>query len=313
MQIIFAGTPNVAVLALEQLVDSGVNVVGVMTRPPARKGRSKKLIESPVAAFAQSLGLPLLETSTPGSPEALAWLEALAPDLGVVVAYGAILKPDVLAIPKEGWVNLHFSALPDLRGPAPVQRALLRGDQSVGTTVFQLDSGVDTGPIVSVRSHDVGAGDTSDQVLEQLAVAGGAQLVEAVTGIAAGTAVFSEQSEKGSHAPKLFRQDGYVSFEEPVVATVNRVRAVTSNPGAWTKDFQGLGLKLAGVTPAKAQLAPGQTGLLDGALVVGCPDGAVRVERVAPAGKTWMSAADWLRGARPAQTDRLGGLDGDQP
>lgn len=297
---------------LAALNESQHEVVGVITRPAARQGRSSKLIDSPVAVFARENDLPLLETSKPAEPEALDWVQALDADLGVVVAYGAILRQPVLDATKMGWVNLHFSKLPDLRGAAPVQRAILRGDRTLGTTVFLLDAGMDSGPLISVECNRMDEDTTSGDALARLAVLGAPQVLDAVAALETGVEPVPQDTgvdgDAITLAPKLSREDGFVDFCEDASRVGNRVRAVTPAPGAWTLDAAGKGLKLRSVRPAEdAGLPPGALVLEKHRLLVGCADGgAVEVAEVAPAGKSWMNAADWARGQRLGPDARLG-------
>ena len=308
--MIFAGTPDVAVPTLAALANSSHEVVGAVTRPPARQGRSSRLVPSPVAEFALAHNIPLLETSAPSSPESLDWIEGADADLGVVVAYGALLRPDVLEAPRLGWINLHFSALPDLRGAAPVQRAILRGDVDLATSVFLLDEGMDTGPVISTVTRPVSAGATSGEALALLAQASVGQVMEAVADLEDGIARPIPQNVKsGSIAPKLSKRDGLVSFQETARQTVDRVRAVTPAPGAWTTAPSGQPMKLRAVSLDPVAGGPAQPGAIEldrEGLRVRCADSWVRVGQVAPAGKTWMNAADWARGARLEPNDRLG-------
>ena len=239
LRIVFAGTPQVAVPTLRALVESGHEVVGVVTREPKRRGRSKTLVPSEVGQFAAQQGLEVLETSRPGDLEATEWIRAREADLGVVVAYGALLPQSVLDLPVEGWVNLHFSKLPDLRGAAPVQRALIRGDRQIGCSVFRLEKGMDTGPVFSTRMYPVGAEKTAGEALEDLSVLGAAQVLEVVDQIEAGAAKAVQQDEgldgeNVTFAPKLGRADGLIDFKAPARAVIDLVRGVTPDPGAWT-------------------------------------------------------------------------------
>ena len=312
MKIVFAGTPAAALPALEALVSSSHQVVGVVTRPPARKGRSKRLIDSPVGAWAKEQCLPVLETSHPSQPEAFEWLRERRADLGVIVAYGALLRADVLAVPSHGWINLHYSALPKLRGAAPVQRAVLAQDPTIGTTVFQLDEGMDSGEILSVVEHDLSPRWTSGEALDYLSRQSADQLVSAVDAIADGTAVFSPQNvgpndENVTFAPKLGRGDAFVDFQLDPDATAAQIRAVTPAPGAWTT-LRGQTFKLGPVKVALevGALKPGQILVEKTRVLVGCRNGAVELGQVAPAGKSWMDAAAWARGARLSAEEKLG-------
>ncbi len=311
MRIVFAGTPSAAVPSLRALNSSDHEVVGVITRPPARQGRSKRLVSSPVAAAAEELGLTVLETTTPSSDDSLQWLSECNAELGVVVAYGALLRPVVLDALPHGWLNLHFSKLPAFRGAAPVQHAVLRREAVIGTTVFQLDQGMDTGPVLSVEEHLLPVDWTSGDLLDQLAEVGARQLVQAVDLIGRGQAVFTPQDEDSfevSLAPKLVREDGFIGFQDAPEATAARTRAVTPSPGAWTVDWRGQTMKLGPVTVAQSDgsLAPGEIQFDSHEVLVGCGNGAVRLSDVAPAGRKWMPADAWARGARPEPSDALG-------
>ena len=326
LRIIFGGTPSVALPTLAALVESEHSVVGVVTRPPKRRGRSKALVPSEVAVFAQEHGIPLLETERPRDDESLAWIKSARADLGVVVAFGALLTQSVLDALPLGWINLHFSSLPDLRGAAPVQRALLRGDTELGSSVFQLERGMDTGPVFSSVRHSIDPHATAGEALEYLGSVGPAQVVAVVDALSAGTAVAVPQDtgvygENISQAPKLARVDGFIDFKEGAGEVVDRVRGVTPDPGAWTTLPDGSVMKLGPlhrVSPQGGELPtendralPGSMTLEKGALQVACGDSAVQLGEVGPAGKKRMAASDWFRGARLPEGARLGGaMDG---
>lgn len=312
MRIVFAGTPAVSIPALSALLGSSHEVVGVLTRPPARQGRSKRLIDSPVAAWAKEQGLDVLETSKPGEASALAWLQASGAQLGVIVAYGSLLKRPVLDVFAHGWINLHFSALPKLRGAAPVQTAILEQHGDIGTTVFQLDEGMDSGPILSIEDHYLDPTWTSGEALDHLALGSSAQLVSAVDAIADGSAHFRPQDVGPDDinvtvAPKLERKDGFIDFASEPGPTAARTRAVTPTPGAWTS-LGGQVMKLGPVTVVDIDrsLDPGEIYAEKNRVLVGCSGGVVQLGQVAPAGKSWMDAAAWARGARLAPGQRLG-------
>lgn len=315
MRVVFAGTPAVSIPGLSALLGSSHKVVGVVTRAPARQGRSKQLIDSPVAAWAKEQKLDVLETSTPGDAAALEWLRARDAQLGVIVAYGSILKRPVLDIFSNGWINLHFSALPKLRGAAPVQTAILEQHRNIGTTVFQLEEGMDTGPTLSIEDHYLDPQWTSGEALDHLALASSSQLVAAVDAIADGTARFTPQDTglgdiNVTFAPKLGRQDGFIDFASEPNATAARSRAVTPSPGAWTS-FAGQVMKLGPLTIPDAadipdSLEPGQIYVEKSRVLVGCLSGVVQLGQVAPAGKSWMDASAWARGARLTPGQQLG-------
>lgn len=316
LRLVFAGTPEVAVPTLEALLATDHEVVGVITRSPKRRGRSKALVPSEVGAFAAACGLPVLQTDRPEGAEAQRWLADREADLGVVVAYGSLLRPAVLEALPLGWINLHFSSLPDLRGAAPVQRALLRGDTELGCSVFQLEAGMDTGPILAESRYSVGADATSGEALRFLALEGAPLVVDAVDSLAAGTASPRPQEAGGSRqvtmAPKLTREDGFVAFSSPPQEIVDRARAVTPEPGAWTTLPGGAPMKIRGVhrgdatVEAASEGEPGTVRADKQSLSVYCVGGAVTVDEVAPAGKKWMRAVDWWRGARLGDGAHLG-------
>lgn len=312
LRIIFAGTPDVAVPTLAALLQSGHTIVGVITREPKRRGRSHRFVPSEVGQFAQDNGLPLLETERPGSEEARAWIAQRKADLGVVVAYGALLPQSVLDLLPLGWINLHFSALPHLRGAAPVQHALLRGDSTIGCSIFRLEAGMDTGPLFSTVIHPIPPDHTSGEVLAELSQVGATQVVAVLDALDAETAVTSPQDEgeageKITYAPKLTRHDAFINFCAPASQVADHIRAVTPAPGAWTVLPDGTPLKLGPVKVTSLEDAkPGAVHITRKSVEVSCGRGAVILGEVAPAGKRWMSATDWWRGARLDATIRLG-------
>lgn len=306
MNILFAGTPEVALPTLRALIDSNNTVVGVLTRPPARKGRKATLVPSPVATFASECGIPLIETSRPSDEDTLEHIKSLAPDLGVVVAYGAILKKDVLTAPRLGWINLHFSDLPRWRGAAPVQHAIWNRDAEIATSVFQLDEGLDTGPVYSRQVFPLYGDETSGALLESLSLKGASQVVNVVNAIDQGEAPVSQPVEGATYARQLSRSDGFIDFSESPEVLDAHIRAVTPAPGAWTT-LRGTPMKLGPITPLSNinELSPGQVSATKKTVLVGCRNGAVRLGEVAPAGKKWMASTDWARGARVGDV-RLG-------
>lgn len=310
MRIVFAGTPAPALPVLRALIDSEHEIAAVLTRPPARSGRGRALVPSPVAALAAQAGLPLIEASGFANEELRERLRRLDADLGVVVAYGALIPREVLDMPAQGWINLHFSDLPRWRGAAPVQWAILAGDEETASTVFALEEGLDSGPVYSRLPLRIGH-ETSGELLARMAELGAPQVLEVVNAIAAGTASARPQDESdpgASKARRLTHEDGFVTFEEDASMTDRRIRAVTPNPGAWTLLPSGQRLKLDAAEPVEAPgLAPGVVAASKTEVLVGCRAGALRLGRVAPAGKGWMDAAAWARGARLPEGARLGG------
>jgi len=296
MRLIFAGTPGVAAATLERLAAEH-EVALVITRPDASVGRSSALMASPVAQVAQRLGLSVLKTNRLGAHELEAVTAARA-ELGIVVAFGALIKQPVLgALP---WWNLHFSMLPKWRGASPLQHSILAGGEGAGITIFQLDEGLDTGPVISSASmsiNDYSAG----EALEIFGVAGQELLLAAISQMPAA----SEQQGEPSYAPKISRADAKLDFASPAIELQRQVRAYNPEPMAWATHLgQPLRVLSASALEEPSPLAPGKLGLIDGAVAVGCGDGSALVlETVQPAGKRAMSALDWHRGSRGDRLD----------
>ncbi len=308
MRLVFAGTPGPAVPTLRALLESPRHdVVAVLTRPPARAGRGRHTAVSPVATLAADAGLPVLTPRRPSEPEFLAELSGLAPDCCPVVAYGALLPPEVLTVPRHGWVNLHFSLLPAWRGAAPVQHALLHGDEVTGTSTFLIEQGLDTGPVYGVVTELIRPDDTAGALLDRLAVSGAGLMVATLDGIEDGSLVAVPQSGAGvSFAPKIGVEDAHVDWAAPGRHVERLVRACTPTPGAWTM-FRGERLKLGPVRLRGANdLAPGQLRATRSGVVVGTASLDVELGDVRPAGKRPMPAADWARGARIENGERVG-------
>ena len=308
MRIIFAGTPEAAVPTLQALLSSSHEVALVITRPPARRGRGKTMHPSPVAEVATESGVELLETTTLKTAEIAQRIEDVQADLGVVVAYGGLVPPTVLAMPAHGWVNLHFSDLPRWRGAAPVQWAIREGDATTASCVFNLEEGLDTGDVYSRVEVPIGR-ESAGELLASMAEAGASQVLRVVDALADGSATAVPQSVEGlTHARRLEHIDGYVSFTHDAAHEDRVIRSVTPNPGAYTVLPDGARMKLDKATPVdRDDLAPGQLEVTKKQVTVGCASGALVLGKVAPAGKSWMDAAAWARGARPSDDLRLGG------
>ena len=301
MRLVFAGTPAAALPSLQALLDSDHELAAVVTRPDAPAGRGRALRPSPVRELAQSAGVEVL---TPRSPREQAFLErlrGLAPDCCPVVAYGALVPRAALDIPPAGWVNLHFSLLPAWRGAAPVQHALLAGDEVTGASTFLLEEGLDTGPVLGVLTEQVRPADTAGDLLGRLAIAGAGLLVATLDGLAAGTLQPVPQPADGvSLAPKIGVEDARVDWAAPALRVDRVVRACTPAPGAWTT-LRGRRVKLGPVELTGRRLPAGE---LHGDLV-GTATTAVRLGTVRPEGKGEMAAVDWLRGLRPEPAELL--------
>lgn len=303
LRLVFAGTPAAAVPALERLAAGDHEVVGVVTRPAAPLGRKRVLTPSPVAQAAERLGLPVIEAARLDAA-ATAAIEALRPDLGVIVAYGGLVREPLLSAPTHGWVNLHFSLLPAWRGAAPVQHALIAGDGETGASVFRLVPELDAGDVFAMRSRAIGS-ETSGELLDDLAVSGAELLTDVVDAIAAGTAIATEQTGEPSFAPKLTIDDARLDWRRPAAEVLARFRGVTPEPGAWTTlDGQRLKvIELATTTDAADATAmpPGMIALHDRRVLIGTGTAPLELRRVQPSGRTAMAAADWWRGAAREQ------------
>src|SRR5512134_1668812 len=235
MRLVFAGTPEVAVPSLDALLDSHHEVAAVLTRPDAPTGRGRRTTASPVAERAAAAGIEVLKPAKVSDRDLLDRLQELAPDCCPVVAYGALVPPAALAVPAHGWVNLHFSLLPAWRGAAPVQHAILHGDEVTGASVFALEEGLDTGPVYGVMTEEVRPRDTSGDLLDRLAAAGAGLLVATLDGLERGELVARPQPLDGvSYAPKLTVDDARVDWTAPAFHVDRQVRACTPAPGAWT-------------------------------------------------------------------------------
>ncbi|WP_084073095.1 methionyl-tRNA formyltransferase [Demequina sp. NBRC 110052] len=309
MRLIFAGTPDVAVPSLEALVASPHEVVAVVTQPDARGRRGRALHPSPVKQAAEAHGIPVLDPAKASASEFIAQIAALEADAAAVVAYGQILRPALLAATRLGWVNLHFSLLPAWRGAAPVQRALMAGDDLTGATTFLLDEGMDTGPVLGVLTERIRVTDTAGTLLERLARVGAPLLVQTLSGLEAGALVPEPQPADGvSYAAKLSREDAYVRWDRPAHVVDRQVRGCTPAPGAWTTLPDGQTAKLGPVSPrvGRSVTVPGQMSLVEGEVLVGTGTEPVALSWIAPAGKKAMDADAWWRGARLPEGAALG-------
>ena len=310
MRLVFAGTPQTAVPALDALLTSRHEVAAVVTRPDARAGRGRKVESSPVARRAASAGLEVLAPARARDPAFHERLREIGPACCPMVAYGALIPQSALDIPPFGWVNLHFSVLPAWRGAAPVQHAILHGDDVAGASTFRVVAELDAGPVYGVLTEQVRPRDTTGDLLERLARSGAELLVATLDGIEAGTLKAIPQPAEGiSFAPKITPADARVDWKLPALAVDRLIRACTPDPGAWT-EYEGARLKLGPVAlsdpPPGPPLAPGE--LLAGRhdVLAGTGSRPVRLGEVQAEGKRRMAASDWARGLRSDGAVRLG-------
>jgi methionyl-tRNA formyltransferase len=309
MRLLFAGTPEVALPSLRALLASDHEVAAVLTRPDTRKGRGRTVAASPVAELARAEGITVLTPRSLRDDGVAEQIAALELDAAPIVAYGGLVPADLLDVPRHGWVNLHFSLLPAWRGAAPVQRALIAGDEVTGASVFQLEAGLDTGPIYGTLTETVRPRDTAGDLLGRLADSGSGLLLQVLDAIADGSARPDPQPADGvSLAPKLEVEDARVRWTDPALAVDRLVRGCTPAPGAWTTAPAGSRLKLRPVTPRPdvVDLQPGEVRAAKHEVLVGTGSHAVALGEVAPAGKSWMPAEAWARGAHPEPGARLG-------
>ncbi|MDO4917082.1 MAG: methionyl-tRNA formyltransferase [Rothia sp. (in: high G+C Gram-positive bacteria)] len=295
MKILFVGTPDIAVKTLNSLTEAECEVVGVLTREDAPQGRKHRLRPSPVAIRAEELGLPIIKANK-WEQSTAEQVGALGADIAAVVAYGAILPQSALDLLPHGWVNLHFSALPQWRGAAPVQRALMAGESTIYSSVFQIEAGLDTGPVFCQESTEVLAEDTAGDILLRLAASGGALMMKAFDAIESGNTGDAQQGEP-THAAKLSLADGKIDWTRDTERILAQYRGVTPEPGAWC-EFNDARFKIGKLKTSDAvpQGEPGTVRLETKKLVVTCGNGTLELVAVQPAGKKMMNAADWARG-----------------
>lgn len=297
MRVVFFGTPEFAVPSLEALLGEGFDVVAVVTRPDKPQGRSRsESVPPPVKIAAQAEEVPVLQPERPTGVEFLARLRALAPDVGVVVAYGHILAPELLTLPRHGMLNVHPSMLPELRGAAPIEWAILNGSPQTGVTIMQIEAGVDSGPILLQIPHDIDADITGGELSEHLSEMGAQALVEALALLETNQLTPRRQDDaRATYAPKVTRETRRIRWSDAAERVARVIRAFDPSPGAWT-ELDGREVKLFGTRQVEGGGAPGEIQTVDHGLQVGTGQGAVLIEYVQPAGKARMAAPDWLRG-----------------
>ncbi len=307
MRVVFFGTPEFAVPSLEALLGEGFDVVAAVTQPDKPQGRSRSTaVPPPVKVAAAAEDVPVLQPERPSDPAFVERLRALAPDVGVVVAYGHILKPDLLALPRHGMINLHPSLLPELRGAAPVEWAILNGLKQTGVTIMQMDEGLDSGPILLQIRHDIDLEVTGGELSEHLSEMGAQALVEALALFGTnGLEPHPQDHARATYAPKLTRETAHIRWGDPAEQIARLIRALDPRPGAWT-ELDGREVKLFGARVVEGQGAPGEVRTTDDGLRITTGRGAVAVDEVQPAGKARMAAAEWVRGRGAQAGQRFG-------
>jgi methionyl-tRNA formyltransferase len=306
MRTVFFGTPRWAVPSLDALLASDIDVAAAVTNPDRPAGRGMALRPSPVKERALSVGLEVLQPQRARAPEFHDALEELAPDVATVVAYGKILPAPLLAVPRLGFVNLHFSLLPEYRGAAPVQRAVMDGRSVSGVSIMVLTEGMDEGPVLATAEEPIEDDDTAGSLGDRLAVAGSTRLVGVLAAYGAGELVPVEQEhDRATYAPKITTEEAAIEWTEPSFVIRNKVRGLNPAPGAWTP-LRGKRTKIW-ATRARPErgLAPGELDVWDGALVAGTGHGTLELTEIQLQSKRPMSGVDAARGLRLARGERF--------
>jgi methionyl-tRNA formyltransferase len=306
MRIVFFGTPEFAVPSLQALLRERYTVVGVVTQPDRPQGRSRStLVAPPVKQEAERAGIPVLQPIRPLGDVFLACLRHLAPDLGVVVAYGHILRPTVLSVPPRGMINVHASLLPRWRGAAPIQHAILAGEPESGVSIMGLEEGLDSGPVLHRVATPIGPDETAGELAARLAELGAGALVDALSLLGSGLARAEPQdAARATFAPKIDRESARLDWRREAAALARQVRAFDPAPGAWTT-HDDTAVKLFGGVPTPERGEPGCVLAAGARLVVGCGNGALAIDEVQPAGKKRLPVGDWVRGRGIAVGARL--------
>ena len=296
MRIVFAGSPTAAVPSLRAIAASAHEIAAVVTREPSPLGRKRIRTPTPIATAARDLGLGVLEANRL-SADVTEAISALKPDLGVIVAYGGLVRSPLLHTPRLGWINLHFSLLPRWRGAAPVQHAIIAGDDVTGASVFQLVDELDAGPVFGTLTQAIGRNETAGHLLETLADSGSGLLRHVIDMIASGTAQARDQTGDVSFAPKLTLEDGRVDWTLAASRVHQRIRGVTPEPGAFTL-VGGARVKIleAAIARDAVPRPPGKLDFEAGRVLAGTASEPIELLRVQPAGKKPMGASDWWRG-----------------
>ncbi|HEY1223864.1 MAG TPA: methionyl-tRNA formyltransferase [Brevundimonas sp.] len=294
MRLAFMGTPDFAVPSLAELIASGHEVVAVYSQPPRPKGRGQKLTPSPVHAFAETMGLPVFTPESMKAPDAIETFRSLDLDAACVVAYGQILKPEVLAAPRLGCFNLHGSLLPRWRGAAPIQRAIMAGDTQTGVQIMQMSEGLDEGAILLSELMDIRPDDTAASLSERMATVGASLWPRALAAIERGGVTPTEQVGEATYAKKISASEARIDWTRPAAEVDAHIRGLSPYPGAWFEAPDGTRMKVLMSAMADSAGEPGQ--VLDDALSIACGTGAVRLLRVQREGRAAQPAAEMLKG-----------------
>jgi len=308
LKFVFAGTPEAALPSLNNLISSQHEVLAVITQPPAKSGRGRDLRRSPVHELALSQGIDVLHPASVRDIDSV--LRALQPDVIPVVAYGQLIPETMLSISEHGWINLHFSLLPQWRGAAPVQHSIWHGDSITGATTFRIEKGMDTGPILGQVTHTIDPRDTSGVLLDGLADSGSILLRQTLDALETGAIrAVPQQHDLATFAPKISKADSRIDWHSPAIEIDRRIRAMTPTPGAWTTFDLGDGATSMSIAPVlidrEVVLEPGVISCIDRRVFVGSVTYALELSQVKPAGKKFMDATDWLRGLRGLSTEAV--------
>lgn len=312
MRVLFWGTPEFAAAPLRALIGEGFEVIGVVTQPDKPVGRSRRLTAPPLKAIALEEQIPCFQPEKPKDEEFLATIEAMQPDISIVVAYGHILPRRVIDLPRLGTLNVHASLLPLLRGAAPVQEAIRQGHRQTGVTIMRMVQALDAGPIILTSAIPILDDETSGELQNRLSELGALALIEALALMEVGTANETPQDDSvATYAPKVTREHALVSWNSSADEVSRIVRAYDPRPAAYTtlngKDVKLFGSRTSAASLDNARLgAPGEVTAIDDGLIVSCADRAISIRDVQPAGKSRMSAVEWARGHGVAAGDRFG-------
>lgn len=303
MRIVFFGTPEFAVPSLEALIAERAPVVGVVTQPDKPQGRSRStLVPPPVKQLAERHGIPVLQPERPRGDVFLAALKHWQPELGIVVAYGHILRGEVLSLPARGMINVHASLLPELRGASPINWAILQGSADTGITIMQMEAGMDTGPILRQAVTPIGVNETAGELTSRLSVLGAETLVESLALLQMGRITPTPQDElRASFAPKIGKELLRLDWNEPAASVARKIRAFDPTPGAWSF-WKGHQVKVFGPVTVAGDRPPGKV-VSTAPLTIAAGKGMVEIAEVIPSGQGRMSGEAWCRGRGPKVGD----------